>query len=105
MRGVQLGLDDTPGDILYGDVDDSGEITAADALRAGSNLILAPADTHGELAGITESVRQGTLPLDTLRQRVRLILFHKYLLRRAPDMPESVSTPQADSLARELSKL
>lgn len=105
-------------DLLRGDLKFSGLVltdamnmlgaegyTAADALRAGSNLILAPADTHGELAGITESVRQGTLPLDTLRQRVRLILFHKYLLRRAPDMPESVSTPQADSLARELSKL
>ena len=105
-------------DLLRGDLRFSGLVltdamnmlgaegyTAADALRAGSNLILAPADTHGELAGITESVRQGTLPLDTLRQRVRLILFHKYLLRRAPDMPESVSTPQADSLARELSKL
>lgn len=105
-------------DLLRGDLKFSGLVltdamnmlgaegyTAADALRAGSNLILAPADTHGELAGIIESVRQGTLPLDTLRQRVRLILFHKYLLRRAPDMPESVSTPQADSLARELSKL
>ena len=105
-------------DLLRGDLKFSGLVltdamnmlgaegyTAADALRAGSNLILAPADTHDELAGITESVRQGTLPLDTLRQRVRLILFHKYLLRRAPDMPESVSTPQADSLARELSKL
>ena len=104
-------------DLLRGDLRFSGLVltdamnmlgaegyTAADALRAGSNLILAPADTHGELAGITESVRQGTLPLDTLRQRVRLILFHKYLLRRAPDMRESVSTPQADSLARELSE-
>lgn len=105
-------------DLLRGDLKFSGLVltdamnmlgaegyTAADALRAGSNLILAPADTHGELAGITESVRRGTLPLDTLRQRVRLILFHKYLLRRAPDIPESVSTPQADSLARELSEL
>lgn len=105
-------------DLLRGDLRFSGLVltdamnmlgaegyTAADALREGSNLILAPADTEGELAGITESVRQGTLPLDTLRQRVRLILFHKYLLRRAPDMPESVSTPQADSLARELSEL
>ena len=105
-------------DLLRGDLRFSGLVltdamnmlgaegyTAADALRAGSNLILAPADTDGELAGIAESVRQGTLPLDTLRQRVRLILFHKYLLRRAPDIPESVSTPQADSLARELSEL
>lgn len=105
-------------DLLRGDLRFSGLVltdamnmlgaegfTAADALRAGSNLILAPADTYGELAGITESVRQGELSLDTLRQRVRLILFHKYLLRRAPDMPESVSTPQADSLARELSEL
>lgn len=105
-------------DLLRGDLRFSGLVltdamnmlgaegyTAADALRAGSNLILAPADTHGELAGITESVRQGTLPLDTLRQRVRLILFHKYLLRRAPEASEPVSTPQADSLARELSEL
>lgn len=102
-------------DLLRGDLDFRGLVltdamnmlgaegyTAADALKAGSNLILAPSDTESELKGIAESVRKGILPLDTLRQRVRLILFHKYLLRRAPDMPESVRTPLADSLAREL---
>lgn len=56
--------------------------TAADAIIAGADIVLAPADTGDALAGIMESVRSGRMRMDTLRDRVGRVLFYKYITAR-----------------------
>lgn len=54
--------------------------SAADAIMAGADMVLAPADTEEEAGSITSAVRDGRLPVVTLRDRVRRVLFHKYMV-------------------------
>ena len=60
----------------------AGGHTAADAILAGADLVLAPADTEEEVRNIVESVRRGRIPMDVLRDRTRRVLFHKYKTAR-----------------------
>ena len=51
---VQLGLDDTPGDILYGDVDDSGVVDIMDVIAINKSLLggLSLSDTGRKAADV-----------------------------------------------------
>lgn len=52
--------------------------SAADAIMAGADIVLAPAFTRDEADAIAEAVREGRLPLAELRDRVRRVLLFKY---------------------------
>ena len=56
--------------------------TAADAIMAGADIVLAPSNTEYELRNIIEEVRGGHLRVEVLRDRVRRVLFYKYMLAR-----------------------
>lgn len=60
----------------------AGGYSAADAIVAGADLVLSPADTKEELRRLTQAVMEGHLPMQTLRDRVRRVLFHKYMVAR-----------------------
>lgn len=51
----------------------------SDAIKAGADIVLAPADTEAEIRHLLQSVRDGRLPMRELRDRVRRVLFYKYL--------------------------
>ena len=53
--------------------------SAADAVMAGADMVLAPANTEEEVAGIADAVRSGRMPAALLRDRVGRVLFHKYM--------------------------
>ncbi len=57
----------------------AGGYSAADAIIAGADIVLAPADTEEEAHQLVKAVRNGRLPLDQIRDRVRRVLFHKYM--------------------------
>ncbi len=57
--------------------------TAADAIIAGADIVLAPSNTEEEVANLAEAVRKGLLPTNQLRDRVRRVLFYKFLTARA----------------------
>lgn len=54
---------------------------ALDALKAGADIVLCPADTRAEITRVIESVRSGDFPESDLDARVRRILFYKYRFR------------------------
>lgn len=56
----------------------AGGKTGADAIMAGADIVLAPADTRREVEMLVAAVRNGTFPLDQLRERVRRVLIYKY---------------------------
>lgn len=56
--------------------------SAAEAIEAGADIVLAPADTEAELRNIVEAVRNGDLSTETLRDRVGRVLFFKYMMAR-----------------------
>lgn len=56
--------------------------TAADAIMAGADIVLAPANTEYEIRNIIEEVKGCHLPVAVLRDRVRRVLFYKYMLAR-----------------------
>lgn len=58
----------------------AGGCTAAEALIAGADIVLAPADTDEELMNIVSEVREGNFPLEILRERVGRVLFFKYMV-------------------------
>lgn len=76
--------------------------TACDAVKAGADIIIAPADTRREINGIMEGVRNSALKLSDLRDRVSRILFYKYLTRYHNRERASLYVPATDSIARRL---
>lgn len=76
--------------------------SAADAVRAGADIIIAPANTPREIKGIVDAVRRADIALPELRQHVARILFYKYMLRNRHDAPDSLHIPETDSIARKL---
>ncbi len=81
--------------------------TAADALRAGADIVLAPADTGREFRAIMDEIESNRLPISLVNDRCRRILFYKYLVKRkVPELVPSsceLATPKSDSLIRSLS--
>lgn len=53
--------------------------TAADAIAAGADMIIAPEDTRQALASILQAVETGRIGPDQLREHARCVLFYKYL--------------------------
>lgn len=51
---------------------------AVNAILAGADILVAPDDTRSTIAEILNAMNEGTLPRDTVRNRVRKILFYKY---------------------------
>lgn len=50
------------------------------AIKAGADIIVAPADTHREIERVLQSLRDGSLGMENVREKVRRILFYKYLI-------------------------
>ena len=76
----------------------AGGCTAAEALMAGADIVLAPSDTDEELMNIVREVRDGNFPLDVLRDRVGRVLFFKYMV--ALNAPGSGNIGQRDEAER-----
>lgn len=53
--------------------------TSADAIEAGADIIIAPEDTEAALAVILNSIEVGRISLADLREKVKRVLFYKYL--------------------------
>lgn len=60
----------------------SDGFTAADALSAGADIILSPADVEGEISGVIKGVMEGGIEEEEIAGKVRRILFFKYLFGR-----------------------
>ncbi len=80
---------------------------ASDALRAGADIVLAPADTEKEVRGVIKDVNDGRIPLSLINDRCGRILLYKYLIKRkipgrTPGLQE-LETAMTDSLRRALS--
>ena len=56
--------------------------TAADAIFAGADIVLAPANTEEEVMILSNTVRNGKISTDQLKDRVRRILLYKYQVAR-----------------------
>lgn len=54
-------------------------VTAWEALEAGADIVLAPSDTRREIRMALEALNDGRLSRDVLENRVRRVLFYKYL--------------------------
>lgn len=77
--------------------------TACDAVKAGADIIIAPADTRRAIAGIVAAVRDTTLRLETVRNHVQRILFYKYLIRNlCSDRDSILRTAATDTIVRRL---
>lgn len=77
--------------------------SAKDALIAGADIMIAPADTHAEINRILTAVETGEIEESLIDSRVKKILFYKYLFgldAAAPPLgAEGVKSPVADSLS------
>lgn len=59
----------------------SGHRPYVEALLAGADLLIVPEDTHAAIAEIKGAIADGALPLSMVRDKVRRILFRKYILQ------------------------
>lgn len=75
--------------------------TAADAIEAGADMIIAPSDTRGALGGIVDAVRRGQISADDIRDRARRVLFYKYLFHIPFNSRKSMQVP-SDELKERL---
>lgn len=56
--------------------------SAADAIIAGADIVLAPANTEEELRQIMAAVKESRMTAQILRDRVGRVLFYKYMMAR-----------------------
>lgn len=83
----------------------AGGNSAADAIMAGADIVLAPANTAEEVRVLSQSVRDGHFPIEELRDRVGRVLFYKYMVARDSDIPGgSLVSDEADRIRNELSR-
>ena len=77
---------------------------AVDALLAGADIVLAPADTQLALSRLLAAVRSGRLSSSELGEKVRRILFFKYMLTLPEGTPPQTLGPDSirHSLTRKL---
>lgn len=103
------------GDLLRGDLRFEGLVftdamnmsgaegrSAASAVAAGADVVLAPLDTEKEIACMVNAVRDGSLPLRHLKDRVVRVLFHKYLMQGGALEKGAVRTAVTDSIINAL---
>lgn len=58
----------------------AGGNTAADAIAAGADIVLAPTNTEEEVMILADAVREGKISISQLRDRVGRVLFYKYMM-------------------------
>lgn len=79
---------------------------ASDALSAGADIVLAPVDTREAFLDILDALDTGKVTPEILDDRVRRILFYKYLVGKTGGAGtgslKDISSPAADSLLRRL---
>lgn len=61
------------------DMGGARNLQAAEALKAGADIILCPEDLGWEFKSVIEAIKKGELRLETLNDRCRRILFTKFL--------------------------
>ncbi len=76
--------------------------SAADAILAGADLVLAPFDTRTEISGICHSVRSGRLDAGRLRDRVRRVLRYKYIFLMEDEFRRAADPDEAARISRKL---
>lgn len=75
--------------------------SAVDAIMAGADVVLAPANTEDELKKIADGVRNGDVPYAVIRDRVGRVLFYKYMMARAPRGSGNIGdTSEAESIIK-----
>lgn len=77
------------------------------AIAAGADIIIAPKDTRKEMDRVKEAIESGSLGIEMIKERVRRILFYKYLI--AEEREEGIGSIVLESetsrkLRRELSE-
>ncbi len=80
----------------------AGGASAADAIIAGADLVLAPSDTRTEIAGICNAVRRGQLDSSVLRDRVRRVLRYKYVFLMEDEFRRAADPEEAARIGRKL---
>lgn len=76
--------------------------TCADAVMAGADLVLAPESTRREADALINSVRSGRFSLSSLRERVRRVLFYKYMFAFDAESRHFPGSEESFRLSREL---
>lgn len=76
--------------------------SGADAIMAGADIVLAPSDTRREVDLLVSAVRNGSFPLEELRDRVRRVLMYKYSfgVRREGDYEDKSARVQEALLGK-----
>lgn len=77
--------------------------SAADAIMAGADIVLAPSNTEAEVRNIADAVRSGRFSLSELRDRVSRVLFFKYIVARdVEQLEEPVGSQEAERIRHSL---
>lgn len=75
--------------------------TAADAIAAGADIVLAPSNTEEEVMILAQAVREGYMSADQLRDRVGRVLFYKYMAAREDSGTGKIGdTTEADRIIK-----
>lgn len=79
---------------------------SADALAAGADIVVAPADTRREMNAVMRALRERRLSVADVTDRCRRVLFYKYLasLDRSLPRPDSVASRVWQGYPAELSR-
>lgn len=76
--------------------------SGAAAIIAGADMVIAPGATRSEISTIVDAVRNGSLPLASLRRKVTRVLFYKYLIAKDMPIQSGYDPAEAERLQREL---
>lgn len=79
--------------------------TAVDALLAGADMVVAPASAYAEIDRVEKAVEETRISPTAVEDRVKRILFYKFLFARTVgrgDMPQTLQSVKSDSIASTL---
>lgn len=76
--------------------------SAAQAISAGADIILAPSDTEQAMRDIVAAVHDSVISMPSLRQHVQRVLFYKYLIASPRECAGQLATPYTDSIRASL---
>lgn len=89
----------------------AGGYSAADAIAAGADIVVAPLNTFSQIQEVVKSVKQGRISMSDIDAHVKRILFYKYLLIFGCDAgitnlihaeKSLLRSPQVDSISHSL---
>lgn len=79
---------------------------SVDAIVAGADIVVAPRDTKDEINAVLAAVNAGEISEEIINERVRRILFYKYLKQvieeEVDNAPHGIHSATADSISRHL---